>query len=43
MVSPKAALNHVDNIKSITGNMGFDFVMAMVNIGACDAVPAVAR
>ena len=51
----KAALNHVDNIESITSNVRFDFVgltrrverisiiaTAVVNIGACDAVPAVA-
>ena len=49
----KAALNHVDNVKSITSNMRFDFVgftrrvesiivPAVVNIGACSAVPAVA-
>ena len=40
----KAALNHVDNIKSITSNVRFDFitVTAVVNIGACAAVPAVA-
>ena len=40
----KAALNHVDNIKSITSNARFDFIIvtAVVNIGACGAVPAVA-
>ena len=49
----KAALNHVNNIESITSNVRFEFVSftrrvesiivtSMVNIGACDAVPAVA-
>ena len=40
----EAALNHVDNIKSITSNVRFDFIIvtAVVNIGACGAVPAVA-
>ena len=49
----KAALNHVNNIESITSNVRFEFVSftrrvesiivtSMVNIGACGAVPAVA-
>ena len=48
----KEALNHVDNIESITSNVRFDFVgftrgvesiidTVVVNIGACGAVPAV--
>ena len=49
----KAALNHVNNIESITSNVRFEFasfthrvesiiVTSLVNIGACGAVPAVA-
>ena len=34
----------MDNIESITSNVRFDFIIvtAVVNIGACGAVPAVA-